>query len=612
MKKIISYILACLSVTNLLVGCSEIENHFNPSSTRVTVTAQMPETNTRAGLSQDDNTLNLLTKWQNDDEVKVILLQGDQKFEVGKVPIVNISSDGKKASFSYDIPSELDITKSYKLYAFCGIEGFVDKKDNGDWYAYCTAKLLRTEMSKLKAPLASCTEITMNTPVVQFQHFQTYELLHVKNASSGSITFQHEGFDVVNPWYRGVPNMYDFTTWSPGALPQVWHNEASSETVTIPAEETACIISTYLPSGYQMKDASLRAKINGNLSVVKSANKKTSDIDIETGRAYHMYATWDGEKLTFDNGDTGILTVEPNPIEFGSVEAGTTATANFTVSNTGNAELNFRIQDLHDIFDVPESGQSFTLQVGESRQFTITFTPEAEEKDKSYSEVITITSNGLNGTIVVPVAGKSKSREEERLTQVIPDDMRDKFDDYIPIYDGSNPPNIEGEFIISPYEIIFDSTNGYSSGSLFSDRYVKFFNQDVLNNTIDFCGKQASSESTGSGCFISGDGNKFSVFFNTEGVTHTSSYDVYIKQAVVISGIKTDGGIKDMYYGFIFVEKSDDPNNELIKVGDFRSFKDSDGMSEYNWWTSGANGVRRYIPISNRNMPNILDVARKK
>jgi hypothetical protein len=190
--------------------------------------------------------------------------------------------------------------------------------------------------------------------------------------------------------------------------------------------------------------------------------------------------------------------------------------------------------------------------------------------------------------------------------------MRDKFDDYVPIYDGSTPPNVEGEFLLSPMALTYDSGNVWEVGHIFIDTYIKFHNQDMVNNTLDYMEKEGNSESTGTGCFISGEGNNFSVFFNTEGYSRRSStYVVYTKTALVISGTMTDKGIKDLYYAFIMVDKSDDPDGYIMKVGDFRSFKDSDGMSEYNWWTSGSSGVRRRVPLKDKNLPGLLEAAWK-
>ena len=607
MKKLISIILACLPTTLLMVGCSETENSYSSSSKKVTITAQMPESeNTRAALSEADNSLNLLAKWQSDDKIQLIITQGNQKFEIGKVPIANINSDGKKASFSYDIPDGLDVNKKYMLYAFCGISGYVDKNDKGNWSAYCTAQLLRTEISKLRAPIVSCTEISMNSPVAQFKHFQTYEVLHIKNSSSKSITFIHEGFKVDNPWYRGVSSLYDFGTWSPGKLPVEWKNEARSESVTIPTKGNASIISCYLPSGYKMKDAYLKATINGKNLL--SANKKSSDFTLQTGHAYHMYATWDGTDLKFDKGDANEVTtisVSPEHINFKTVEVGKSKTETFIISNTGNGDLTFEIESIHSIFDIPESGKSLTLKKGESKSFSITFTPHDNGYD--YSDVISIVSNASNGTQYITVVGKAGNESEERLNQVIPEELRDRMDDYIPIYDGSNPPNIEGEYIISPMEMTYDSDGDYETGHEFLDTYIKFFNQDMINNTLDYQEKEGSQEAVGKGCFISGEGNKFSVFFNTEGITRYS-YDINYKTALVISGIKTDYGIEDLYYAFVMVDKDSDPSHYIMEVGDFRVFRDGDGLSYENYWSSYA---KKHAKRKNKTLPSILEVRKK-
>lgn len=597
---------ALMPLILLITSCTNTDEGVGISGRNMTLSVIMPnEGTTRVELAQDGDSKNFITQWDDADEVQVFITQGNQRYAIGKVGVKNISEDKKNASITFALPEALDLNKSYSIHALSGIEGTI-VEDGGKWYLTCTAELYRNVLTYFNAPLYCKMDVENDLyPRLQFKHIGTYEVLHFTNATDKTIKFEHRGFDVEKPWYFKKAVGYLLPEGGVALdIDATIYGDVESEFFYVAAGQTTTLVSWYIPTQEKMSGAELKATIDG--VALKSSNKKSSDVSIETGHAYHMYATWDGTNLTFDNGDAGILTVEPNPIEFGSVEAGTTASGTFTVSNTGNADITFEIQSMHTtIFDIPESGKIFTLPKEESISFTITFSPEAEEKDKAYSEIMTITtnaSNATNGIVQVSITGKSKSREEERLTQVIPDELRDQFDDYIPIYDGSNPPSIEGEFLISPYELIFDSTNGYSPGSLFSDRYVKFYNQDMVNNTIDFRGKQANSESTGSGCFISGEGGYFSVFFNTEGITHCSSYDVYLKQAVVISGIKTDEGIKDLYYGFIFVEKSDDPNEELINVGDFRSFKDSDGISYPTSWTS----VKNRIPAKGWNLSDIM------
>ncbi len=605
---------ALMPLVLLAVGCTNTDtlDGIGVRGRSVTLSVAMPEEGmTRVGLGPDGDSKNFITTWDDADEVQVFVTQGDKSFAIGKVGVGNISEDRKSASIAFQLPEALDLTTSYSIHALSGIEGSMTG-EGGEWRPVCTAELYRNVLTYFNAPLYCKLDVEKDfNPTLQFEHIGTYEVLHFTNSTDNLIKFEHDGFETEKPWYykKAVGALLPEGGMALDAAASA-SGETASEFIYVAAGETNTFVSWYIPTGEKMGGAELKATVDG--VSVKSANRKSSDINIETGHAYHMYATWDGESLTFDNGDAGILTVMPDTIDFGSVEAGTTQAMNFTVSNTGNADLTFEIESLHGIFEVPESGQSFTLPASGQKVFSIAFTPEAEEKDKSYSGVMTITSNGANGTVKVSVTGKSKSREQERLTQVIPDSLRNQFDDYIPIYDGSNPPNIEGEFIISPYELTYDSTEGYSAGYVFADRYIKFLNQDIINNTIDYQGKQANSETAGSGCFISGDGENFSVFFNTTGITHCTNYDVYVKQAIVISGTKTDNGIKDISYAFIFVEKSDDPDHELISAGSFRTFKDSDGMSEYNWWTGGASSVRRRVPSMERTLPGLLDVARKK
>lgn len=100
------------------------------------------------------------------------------------------------------------------------------------------------------------------------------------------------------------------------------------------------------------------------------------------------------------------ISVSPRNIYFGTIEVGQSKTETFTVYNTGKVNLAFYISSLHNDFSLPESGKSFTLVVGSSKTFSVTFRPTV--KDKSYSESITITSDASNGTQFVTLYGRSE------------------------------------------------------------------------------------------------------------------------------------------------------------------------------------------------------------
>ena len=96
--------------------------------------------------------------------------------------------------------------------------------------------------------------------------------------------------------------------------------------------------------------------------------------------------------------------------------------------------------------------------------------------------------------------------------------------------------------------------------------------------------------------------------FNTEGI-HEDTYTTHFKEALVISGIKTDYGIEDLEYAFVMVEKDYDPKPYMMAVGDFRVVIDGDGIA-YNtpWsWARSRNGSDK----KNINLPSIRVITRK-
>ncbi|MBR6264540.1 MAG: hypothetical protein IKR05_15190 [Prevotella sp.] len=183
---------------------------------------------------------------------------------------------------------------------------------------------------------------------------------------------------------------------------------------------------------------------------------------------------------------------------------------------------------------------------------------------------------------------------DNRIPDIIPEDFRDVIEDYIPIYDGMNPPNIEGAYFLSPEILIGSSLSGDQIGRKYNSYYQKYGNQDMVNNTIDmvYVSEYESDWAKGSGAFISGTGNNFTVFFNLEGVSSGIEY----KSAEVVSGTKTATGIKNLTHGFIMTEKGDDPEHKLVDVGTFRFFTDQDGMSEATSWPFGNQyGARKRV-----------------
>lgn len=166
--------------------------------------------------------------------------------------------------------------------------------------------------------------------------------------------------------------------------------------------------------------------------------------------------------------------------------------------------------------------------------------------------------------------------------QVMPDNP---LDPYMPIYEGDTPPNIEGCYLASTVMLEYSNVSGDYVGKTFADHYIKFSNQDMVNNTVDYESLQFGSEGTAHDysidSYVTGSDNNFTVFFNIYG-TYDDGVTTY-KMAYAISGTVTNNGIVDYHDGLCMLEKND-PNDILVDVGAIRVFKDSDGMAYRTSW----------------------------
>ncbi len=129
---------------------------------------------------------------------------------------------------------------------------------------------------------------------------------------------------------------------------------------------------------------------------------------------YRAY-TYDG--MNYNYGETcsftieatkKLIKVEPTEIDFGEVEVGSSKSAIFTVSNVGTASLTVTVASGLDEGDdcvLPGSGQQFTLAVGQSKTFTVTYSPTSE--NSGFNAIVRILSDAENDTQIVTVSGHS-------------------------------------------------------------------------------------------------------------------------------------------------------------------------------------------------------------
>ena len=175
---------------------------------------------------------------------------------------------------------------------------------------------------------------------------------------------------------------------------------------------------------------------------------------------------------------------------------------------------------------------------------------------------------------------------DERITQDIPEEYLTKMSAYMPIYSGSTPPNIEGVYLIHPSTRIYDSGSNSIEIKVYADVVPEYTDQDMTKNTVMYRYEQRNngrvlSTTDKEEAKVLGEGENFTTF--TIVISSSSSDDSWSKMATICSGTKIGDGIKNFFRGILVLDKYD-PNNDQMDIGDFRIFKDEDGMSEYDQW----------------------------
>tara|TARA_R110002124_G_scaffold283409_1_gene459354 strand:+ start:908 stop:1582 length:675 start_codon:yes stop_codon:yes gene_type:complete len=183
--------------------------------------------------------------------------------------------------------------------------------------------------------------------------------------------------------------------------------------------------------------------------------------------------------------------------------------------------------------------------------------------------------------LVVFILGCKKDEKVELpgvpsfVSKEIIEDFRNKG---LVVNEGIKPPKLEGFYLVSPNTLLvpYGPEDGYKVGRVVSDYRYSFYGQ-TSNNEIKYDYKSTVSDSgTGTGSFISGKDNLFTIYSEQVGV----SLGIDTKTVTIISGELANNGIKNWQEAFVITYKGDDPDNKLIKVGQGRIYNDGDSFSE--------------------------------
>ena len=307
-RYIIPFLIGCVSLF-ICPSCSERAEQEDVRL--IQVDASFSSADTRADLEMSSTSLDLITRWKADDRINIFIVQEGKGYSAISLQVYDISEDGKRCSFSFPLPSGVVLDQPYDIYGLCDAEGMVVES-----LVQAKSALKRMFWDKRIVPMWFHAEGNGSRIQAAFRHLGTYEILHIENQTQQAITFQHDGFTVETPWYKG----FEYTPLKDDYDPTLFVTEPGedvSETGSIGANMTGIILSWYIPTGALISNARLEATIDGKR--VTSINTKGSDVHIQRGRVYHMYATWDGSTLSFVAGGSEV---EGGGTGYGSDNAG--------------------------------------------------------------------------------------------------------------------------------------------------------------------------------------------------------------------------------------------------------------------------------------------------
>lgn len=174
------------------------------------------------------------------------------------------------------------------------------------------------------------------------------------------------------------------------------------------------------------------------------------------------------------------------------------------------------------------------------------------------------------------------------ISESFPRTILNELRDIMPIYDGNNPPDIQGTYKCSPLAIYYSNVEGdmeyYEQFNFtFADKYFSFYEQD--RTTSKYKESQTGVLSHTELVSVTGSENNFTAYFIIDATTTEAGFTATSRQAMVVSGTKVSSGIENYKYALVMLAKND-PNEILAPIGRTRAYKDGNELAANTSWLS--------------------------
>ena len=327
--------------------------------------------------------------WNESPYLMIWAKQDNELFYIDRIYASQFTEERLKAVYEFKISSQLNFDKPFTIY------GLKDGKQVAtNLYYQCSLRRAPDSFDIFFKASAKQGEVELMGSIAG-----TNERLYFINKTNNPVQVRHKGFSAEKPWYYTYA---DVSVEDGSVINAEQGDEVSSKVVNAQPfnGNNACRINSYYaPNGNKITDARLILEIDGK--EVRSTNRLSSNVTLQTSHSYAMIVTWDGSELRFEEA-AGIIDVSTSEIDFGTVAYGAEKTERFTVRNQGTAPISIRVSNGDcPSFDVTDNGQEFTLNGGESKEYAVTAFG-MKRNSQAYCD-LQVNTNAENGKQVVRV-----------------------------------------------------------------------------------------------------------------------------------------------------------------------------------------------------------------
>lgn len=303
------FLLWAASALFVITGCTTDvivdEKPVTVNGRKITLTASMPNeaSQTRLSLEQEAGTKNITVKWKAGDVVQFFFKQ-DATLVAG-TPVTlagtDITMEGKKAAFSLEVPTEIDEQSAFTVYSLHGAEASVN---GGKINANVSPVGFKPISELTDVPVAGKVEVAAGASAgdVPLAHLGVLHCLTIRNSAEAEwvVTPALDFVNAEDAWFyrpdvAGIP-YYDLVGETVEFLPGT---PLSPSAVTVPAGGSLQLVQWVMPNTNITPEIWLTAQLTGDINVVSSNSKPARSTALVKGRAYHLYALWEGTSLNF-------------------------------------------------------------------------------------------------------------------------------------------------------------------------------------------------------------------------------------------------------------------------------------------------------------------------